>query len=141
MRRIGQKNTKPEQVFFQILSKHGIPHERHLRVQGVTVDAVVAGRVLVFVDSPLWHLRDLSLLEKVSEYWQDRLRKNRRRDRRQTRMLRSMGYTVVRFWSDELDARAAVRRLRAAISRNRATTPEVIASIVPIPAEPAASPR
>jgi len=114
MRRIHGKNTQPELALFEILDFSELPYLRHPRVQGVSVDAQVESSILVFVDSPFWHLRDSAELNRLSLYWQRRLIANRRRDRRQTRMLRASGYTVVRVWADQVQSDYVLRRMRRA---------------------------
>lgn len=118
MSRIRGKNTKPELALFDILDGQHVDYETHARVEGISVDALVEGRIAVFVDSPFWHLRDDAELSRLSPHWQQRLKTNRRRDARQTKRLRSAGYTVVRLWADEISP-ASVRR-RLAIARSRA---------------------
>ena len=119
MRLIRGKGTKPELELFSILSATGIPFQSHIRVSGVSVDAVVNGRVLLFVDSPFWHFRDTDELKRLSSYWQGRLRRNRKRDRRQSLRLRAEGFTVIRFWADKLDQKRVVSRVRSALTRAR----------------------
>jgi DNA mismatch endonuclease (patch repair protein) len=87
-----------------------------VRVSGVNVDVVIGG-VLVFVDSPFWHLRDAAILDRLAPRWQEKLLRNRARDRKQTRQLRKQGFTVVRIWADELDGEVVARRVRRAMAR------------------------
>ena len=117
MRLIKAKNTRPELQLFSILAAANLHFERHAVVDGVRVDALVDDRIAVFVDSPFWHLRDLELLDRLSEYWRSRLLTNRHRDKSQTRRLRAHGYSVVRFWADELEERKVLQRLRLAQRR------------------------
>jgi DNA mismatch endonuclease (patch repair protein) len=117
MRLIRSKNTKPEIRLFSILRRAGIKFKRHARVADITVDALVGKRVVVFVDSPFWHLRDSKELTRMSLHWQQRLKRNWARDRRQERNLRRRGYSVVRVWADRLDQAQVLRRIEAARSR------------------------
>ena len=119
MRRIRSKGTKPELALFAILTEAKVPFETHSRVEGISVDALLDDRVAIFVDSPFWHLRDLGTLQRMSEPWQQKLLRNRRRDRTQTRLLRAEGYTVIRFWEDDLKGDRVLRRVRNAVSRAR----------------------
>lgn len=111
MRLIRSQGTKPELRLFAILTGAGITYRPHETVDGVNVDAVIEERLLLFVDSPFWHLRDATELERLSPYWRQRLLRNRRRDRRQVRLLRSRGFTVLRFWSDRLDEDTVLSRI------------------------------
>ena len=117
MRLIRSENTKPEVRFFSILSDAGVKFKRHTRVESITVDALVGKRVVIFVDSPFWHLRNDEELKRLSQYWQQRLMRNRARDRRQERKLRRQGYCVIRLWSDRLDPEKVLRRIEAALLR------------------------
>jgi DNA mismatch endonuclease (patch repair protein) len=114
MRLIRSKNTKPEMCLFSILRRAGVKFKRHAKVGDVTVDALVGKRVVVFVDSPFWHLRDRKELARMSRHWQQRLERNWARDRRQERRLRRRGYSVVRLWADRLDNPQVLRRIEAA---------------------------
>lgn len=117
MRLIKGKDTKPELLVFDILAGSGLKFEPHAKVEGVAVDALVDDRVAVFVDSPFWHLRDARTLERLNPYWQDRLVRNRSRDRRQTRLLRRGGYGVIRVWADEIDIVRLLGTIRRTVTR------------------------
>lgn len=115
MKLIRSQGTRAETALFEVLVGLRLPFERHKVVQHVSIDALVAEHVAVFVDSPFWHLRDPETLSRLSPYWQGRLVANRLRDRRQTRALRGAGFTVVRIWADEVAAQRTTRRLRRAV--------------------------
>jgi DNA mismatch endonuclease (patch repair protein) len=65
-------------------------------------------RVLVFCDGDFWHGRDLDArvarLAKGhnSAYWVAKLRANVERDARNTRALKSLGWTVLRYWESDV---------------------------------------
>jgi DNA mismatch endonuclease Vsr len=118
MRLIKAKRTKPELKLFAMLDQAGIRYKPHAIVAGITVDALVGDGVVLFVDSPFWHLRAKSELRRLSPYWQNRLVVNTQRDKRQTRLLRGESYVVLRFWADELVANRVLRRLRMAVIRS-----------------------
>lgn len=112
MRLIRGKNTKPELKLFGILKAADIPYESHVRIGRVEADAVLNGNVLVFVDSPFWHLRERRELKRLSRHWKERLLRNKRRDNRQRRHLRTIGFSVVRLWSDEIKENVVLPRIR-----------------------------
>ena len=116
MRLIKGKNTKPELVLFEELSKAGIEFRPHVRIGRIEADAMLQEKLLIFVDSPFWHLRDDELLERLSPHWQSRLLKNRSRDRKYRRKLRAEGYSVIRFWADRLEAKNIINRVRRALA-------------------------
>jgi len=65
-------------------------------------------RVAVFCDGDFWHGRGLrKRLERLSAghnagYWVEKIRANVARDRRNRRLLRDAGWTVLRFWEKDI---------------------------------------
>jgi DNA mismatch endonuclease (patch repair protein) len=113
MRLIRSKNTKPEMLLFSILRAAGMKFRRHVRIQNIAVDVLIGKNIVVFVDSPFWHLRSFKDLSRMSPYWQQKLLKNWARDRRQERRLRRNGLCVVRLWADRLDSERVLRRIES----------------------------
>lgn len=60
-------------------------------------------RVAVFIDGCFWHLcpQHGTLPKHNAEWWEAKLRANTVRDRRTDDVLRSYGWTVLRFWEHE----------------------------------------
>jgi DNA mismatch endonuclease (patch repair protein) len=75
--------------------------------------------VLIFVDSPFWHLRHEHQLQRLSPYWRTRLVRNKRRDERERRRLRKLGFSVVRFWADEIKEQRVLSRIRRILTIKR----------------------
>jgi DNA mismatch endonuclease (patch repair protein) len=69
--------------------------------------------VVVFCDGDFWHGRDwLRRRRKLvaganAAYWVAKIAANIARDRRNTRLLRHQGWTVVRLWETDILARPA----------------------------------
>lgn len=67
-------------------------------------------RVLVFCDGDFWHGRRLNQrIAKLASghnapYWVAKIKGNVARDRRRTRDLRKLGWTVLRFWETDIHA-------------------------------------
>jgi len=60
--------------------------------------------VIVFIDGDFWHgYRFPAWEEKVSDFWKNKISKNRERDVRNHRKLRKMGWTVIRMWQHEIE--------------------------------------
>lgn len=73
--------------------------------------------MLIFVDGCFWHgcRKHGRIPEDNRDYWGPKLDRNRNRDRRIARQLRSHGYLVVRVWDHDLKpdpspAQAKIRR-------------------------------
>ena len=86
---------------------------RYLRIVGWRRNQRVFGkpdfifrklRVAVFVDGCFWHCCPLHATwpKNNSEFWADKLAKNRARDRLVTRTLKMQGWSVLRIWEHEL---------------------------------------
>jgi DNA mismatch endonuclease (patch repair protein) len=104
---------------FRALRRAGLAFRRHGRAEGVCADATVPrARLAVFVDGSFWHgWRFPAWAGNLAPYWRDKIARNRARDRRQTRMLRRRGWTVVRVWEHALrrDEAGTVAKIRRAL--------------------------
>jgi DNA mismatch endonuclease (patch repair protein) len=67
-----------------------------------------ARRLAVFVDGCFWHgcPRHGTRPRGNAGFWREKFRRNRARDRRDTRRLRREGWSVVRLWEHELKPKA-----------------------------------
>jgi len=61
-------------------------------------------RVVVFVDGCFWHgcPKCRHAVKTNRRYWKTKISLNRMRDRRTTKLLRSRGHLVLRFWEHEV---------------------------------------
>jgi DNA mismatch endonuclease (patch repair protein) len=78
----------------------------------------IKSKVALFVDGDFWHGNPMFSRSPTSnrEYWENKIRRNRQRDRATTRMLRKAGWRVVRVWESSLKAhpvRCCIRVRRA----------------------------
>ncbi len=83
----------------------GMPHpstgEKPRRRPRVRPDFVFRQqRVVVFVDGCFWHgcPRHATRPRQNRQFWDDKIARNRQRDRLVTRQLRKSGWTVLRLW-------------------------------------------
>ncbi|MGV0795719.1 very short patch repair endonuclease [Mycolicibacterium elephantis] len=89
--------------------------ENSLRCRG---DIVFTRRkVIVFVDGCFWHGCPIHATAPANnaEWWRKKLDTNVERDRRNTRALQDLGWTVVRIWEHE-GTEEAIGRVRAALT-------------------------
>jgi DNA mismatch endonuclease, patch repair protein len=85
--------------------------EKSLRCRG---DIVFTRRkVIVFVDGCFWHSCPLHATSPATnaEWWREKLSANVERDRRNTKALASLGWTVIRVWEHESPKDAVERVL------------------------------
>lgn len=73
-----------------------------------------AERVAVFVDGCFWHgcRWHVSWPSRNRAWWEEKIRRNRQRDRETDAILRRAGFTVVRVWEHTEPTEAAARVLR-----------------------------
>jgi DNA mismatch endonuclease (patch repair protein) len=116
MARIKGKNTGPEQMMAAALAEVGLSWESHVRDLPGRPDFVFRqDKVAVFVDGDFWHgWRFSQWRDKLSEKWEAKIDGNRRRDLRNCRRLRNMGWKVVRLWEHQVaaDIQACVSRVQ-----------------------------
>lgn len=107
MSRIKSKDTKPELAVRSFLHGRGFRYALHRRVLPGTPDIVLPKyRTIVFVHGCLWHghIPCSKYLPPRTrrEYWMPKIRENRRRDARQRRELRRLGWRVIVIWECEI---------------------------------------
>jgi len=101
---------------------------RHVRLPGSPDLVFRAERLAVFVDGCFWHgcRRHLRLPTTRPDYWPAKIERNRRRDRRVARELRSRGWSVLRLWEHQLSgerAAHAANRIERALAQRRSGFP------------------
>lgn len=92
-------------------------------------DVAFPGRkVAVFVDGCFWHgcPEHATWPKQNAEFWRRKIEANQRRDADTNERLRSLGWTVLRFWSHEPPteaARTVAHMVALADSKRRAASP------------------
>lgn len=109
-------NVSTERIVLLLLRQKRISGwRRHLPLPGKPDFCFPSKRLAVFVDGCFWHMcsRCFRLPADHRSYWQTKVERNRRRDRKASRQLREQGWRVLRIWEHELrDARGRARVLR-----------------------------
>lgn len=106
MSRIAGKNTSPERIVCSGLRKEGIYFAQHVKDLPGRPDIVFRrARIAVFIDGDFWHGWRFPLWKhKLSEKWQEKIEATRRRDQRNFRKLRRMGWQVLRIWEHQVES-------------------------------------
>jgi len=104
MSRIRGKGTGLEKAMATALSDQGLSWEEHARDLPGRPDFVFRhARVAVFVDGDFWHgWRFKEWRDKLSERWEAKIAETKRRDARNNRSLKAMGWKVIRFWEHQV---------------------------------------
>jgi DNA mismatch endonuclease (patch repair protein) len=114
-------DTKPELRLRSALWSAGVRGYRcHWRGPGGRIDiAFTRRRVAVFVDGAFWHGHPSKWQPgRWSGYWDEKIKRNIERDRRQNAALAEAGWRVIRVWDFDVEhdavavADAVARELR-----------------------------
>ena len=130
----GRGNLTTEEALAKMLRAEGWSGWRRQRsIRGGAVGArfqvrpdfvFAARRLAIFVDGCFWHgcPRHGTRPRGNAAFWRAKFRRNRLRDRRDTRRLRREGWHVLRVWEHELRAKAGpglLVKLRKVFARAR----------------------
>jgi DNA mismatch endonuclease, patch repair protein len=107
MRKIKSKNTAPELLFQSLLRKE--------KIRYTTINDGLPGRpdivlklfpVAIFIDGEFWHgykwAEKKQRIKKNRTYWIKKIENNMKRDKKKRRELRASGWSVVKFWEQEV---------------------------------------
>ena len=105
MSRVRNKDTSLERLVRSALHRQGIRFRKHVATLPGSPDLVFPRqRLAVFLDGDFWHgWRFPCWRNQVSPFWRNKIEKNRRRDARNMRALRAMGWTVIRIWEHQVE--------------------------------------
>jgi DNA mismatch endonuclease, patch repair protein len=113
MKRIPSKNTRPEILLRKELFSRGLRYRVNVRGLPGRPDIVFPRvRLALFVDGDFWHGREWrtrgykelkDAFKNNVEYWVSKIDGNIKRDRRNTRHLRKIGFTVLRIWASQIE--------------------------------------
>ncbi|MDR2284319.1 MAG: very short patch repair endonuclease [Sphingobacterium sp.] len=107
MSRIRSKNSKPELILRKALWSRNIRFRLHDKSLPGRPDIVIKKyKLVIFVDGEFWHGFDWkNNRERIKSnrlFWIPKIERNMQKDERVNRALRDMGYTVFRFWSQDV---------------------------------------
>lgn len=117
----GRGNQATELAMVALLRRYRLTGwRRHVPVFGKPDFVFPKRRVAVFVDGCFWHGCPRHATQPASNaaFWEEKLARNRTRDRLVTRTLKQRGWLVVRVWQHELlrrGERQLVRRIQRAV--------------------------
>lgn len=82
-------------------------------------------KIAIFCDSEFWHGKNFqeneAKLTTNREYWVKKIKRNIERDQEVNARLRGEGYTVLRFWGEEIEKHLddCVDKIAAAVEQNK----------------------
>jgi DNA mismatch endonuclease (patch repair protein) len=129
MRRIRNKNTKPELILRSMLHRKGYRFRLHRKDLPGKPDIVFPSlRKAIFVHGCFWHqhnaCREGRLPGSRLDYWKPKLKRNQVRDAAALLELKSRGWDVIVVWECELgdEIPAVIDRLEAFLNQVPAST-------------------
>jgi len=107
MSRIKSKDTSIEVALRKALWKAGIRYRKNYnKLPGTPDIAITKHKIAVFCDGEFWHGKDWeskkSKIQSNREYWINKIERNINRDIDVNRVVCGNGWTVMRFWGNEI---------------------------------------
>lgn len=103
MSRVKSKNTKPETIIFEILKNGGYKFKKHYPIHGKPDIVFPKLKIAIFIDGEFWHGKNFNdWKEKISPFWLDKIGKNILRDKKNYKLLKDDGWTILRLWGRDI---------------------------------------
>ena len=117
MSRIAGKDTKPEELVRKYLFSKGFRYRKNVRKLPGTPDLVLPKyRTVIFVNGCFWHGHEgckYYVLPKTNtEFWKEKIEKNKERDLKERMQLRTMGWHVILLWECQLKSKVRDQNLK-----------------------------
>ena len=112
MSHIKAKDTKIEIILRKTLWNKGYRYRKNYKALPGTPDiALTKYKIAIFCDGEFFHGKNWEELEKHlknsnnSEFWISKIKRNIERDEEIDKKLNAMGWTVLRFWGEDIKKR------------------------------------
>ncbi|MBP3567748.1 MAG: very short patch repair endonuclease [Lachnospiraceae bacterium] len=109
MQSIRSKDTKIELILRKALWNSGIRYRKNYsKIPGKPDIVITKYKIAIFCDSEFFHGKDWDQLKPRlqksdnGEFWVNKISKNRERDELVNKELAFMGWTVIRFWGNDI---------------------------------------
>ena len=106
MSRIKSKDTSIELILRKALWKKGFRYRKNCKdIFGKPDICFKSKKIAIFCDSEFWHGKKFLEGEKFktnTEFWENKILRNIKRDSEVTRTLEKDGWIVLRFWGQEI---------------------------------------
>ena len=112
MQAVKNKDSQIELLLRQELWSRGLRYRKNVnRIYGKPDIVFIGKKVAVFCDSEFWHGYNWEERKKDfkshQEFWIPKIERNMERDAEVTAFLESEGWTVIRFWGNEIKKNTA----------------------------------
>ena len=112
MQQVKNKDSKIEVLLRKELWSRGLRYRKNVnRIYGKPDIVFIGKKIAVFCDSEFWHGYNWDEHKKDfkshQEFWIPKIERNMERDAEVTAKLESEGWTVIRFWGNEIKKNTA----------------------------------
>ena len=112
MQAVKNKDSQIELLLRQELWSRGLRYRKNVnRIYGKPDIVFIGKKIAVFCDSEFWHGYNWDERKKDfkshQEFWIPKIERNMERDAEVTAKLESEGWTVIRFWGNEIKKNTA----------------------------------
>lgn len=117
------RETRPEQTVRRFLHRCGLRFRKDLRplpALRCAADVVFTkAKLCIFIDGCFWHgcPRHFRVPASNTAWWAEKIEANRARDKRNDKLLKRNGWSVVRLWEHEITSDRLIRLARAIHAR------------------------
>ena len=107
MKKIKSKDTSIELKLRKALWKRGLRYRKNCKdVYGKPDICFKSKKLAIFCDSAFWHGKKFLEGERFktnAEFWESKIKRNILRDQEVNRKLKEEGWTILRFWDEEIN--------------------------------------
>jgi len=126
MSRIKGKDTSIEVSLRKALWRNGIRYRKNFKALPGNPDiAITKHQIAIFCDGEFWHGKEWEVkkhrIKSNREYWIKKIENNMDRDKTVDQRLSGKGWTVIRFWGDDIknDVMGCVEEVKDAIFQSQ----------------------
>ncbi len=112
MKRIRDRDTKIELILRKALWNKGYRYRKNFdKLPGKPDIVLTKYKIAIFCDGEFFHGKDWEVLKRRlcnsnnAEFWLNKISKNRKRDAEINKKLIFLGWTVIRFWGNDIKKR------------------------------------
>jgi DNA (cytosine-5)-methyltransferase 1 len=104
MRKVRSKDTLIERTMERLLRQLYVDYEKQPKMVGRPDFILRDAKIAIFCDGSFWHGRPSKQYQfkRNRTFWEQKIRANRLRDRKNNQLLRSEGWKILRFWDDAI---------------------------------------
>lgn len=103
MSRIRSKWTTPEKIMHNFLKGNKIRHKMHPKIEGSPDITLKDEKIAIFLHGCFWHgcKKCYRKPQNNKDFWKDKVKNNRARDKRNEKALKSNGWEVITIWEHD----------------------------------------